>query len=94
MDSLVSDIKNVIFEHGYNYTEIPIDSVKQIHNLLINNVSFEPLNDTEMSYLGLYYQNIKKNYNLMKRYFLAKKQNLFLFVQWLLIKVIQQRCII
>ena len=70
MDEYIDDIKMVL--KRYNCSYITIDnslSIKKIYLLLVNNVSYEPSNVTEMIYLGWYYQDIQ-DYAKMKKYYL------------------------
>ena len=65
-----NDIKNILSKHKSNYSKIPIESIKKIHDLLVNNMIYNPLNDIEMYYLGWYYKHIEKDYANMKKYLL------------------------
>ena len=65
------EIKNVVVK--YNCLYINIDNEKSINNiyhLFIKNIVFEPELSIEMLYLGYYYNNIEKDYNQMKKYYL------------------------
>ena len=77
MDNLINNIKNVMNDHISVYIKVPIESIKRVHDLLINNIIYNPLNCSDMNYFGWFYKHIKKDYNLIKKYY---KQNLFLFV--------------
>src|SRR5437867_3039839 len=64
-------IKNILSKYNCNYIEINNqNSLGRIHNLLLNKLLFEPSNDIEMLYLGIYYHTIEQNYDLMVKYYL------------------------
>src|SRR5438552_2937590 len=64
-------IKNLLDQYNYDYVNIDTkDSLIKIHNLLINNIIFEPLTSIELLYLAIYYREISQNYELMKKYYL------------------------
>ena len=57
-----------------NYVKIENEnSLEKIYNLFKNifknNIFEEPSTDIEYYYYGVYYRHIKKNYDLMKKYF-------------------------
>ena len=60
---LKSELKkiNVIYVYINDTT-----SFTKIYNLFLNNVKFKPTNGTEYNYLGLYFKNIKKDYDKAK----------------------------
>ena len=78
MDKYIIDIKELLGIYNSSYIAIDDElSIKKIHLLLVNYNIYEPSNVIEMIYLGWYYREIEKDYDLMKIYY---KQNLFLFV--------------
>jgi TPR repeat protein len=69
-------IKKFIQNHNNTYFLIEDkSSIKKIYDLLINNIIYEPENIIENYYLGLYYDQIKKNYDLAKKYYLVAVNN-------------------
>ena len=67
-DSLKEYIENNFNEY------IPIkniQSLKKIHNLCLNKIHFNPETSEEFYYYGIYYyEDIEKDYDLMKKYYL------------------------
>tara|TARA_R110001599_G_scaffold54300_1_gene151116 strand:+ start:1090 stop:1962 length:873 start_codon:yes stop_codon:yes gene_type:complete len=67
----MEELKNCLEKYGLIY--VPIDgedSLTKIYNLWVNNIFEEPELQTEIFYYGSYYQNVEKNYDLMKKYYL------------------------
>jgi len=61
---LKNKCKNLfIVDHNYIYS-------REYYNLFIKDVIFEPNNTNDLYFLGMYYQYINKNYELMKKYYL------------------------
>lgn len=57
------------FEITYVYINDKTSFAK-IYDLFINDIMFEPINGMENNYLGLYFRNIKKDYNKAKCHYL------------------------
>lgn len=57
----------------YDILYVPIndfDSFIKIHDLYMNDIMFDPSNETECGYIGMYYECIKPNYIDTEKYFL------------------------
>jgi TPR repeat protein len=68
------ELKQLFEKFNVNYS-IDTYSFRRIYDLFINNVTFEPnINNIDyiddLYYLGIYYQYVNKNYDLMKKYYL------------------------
>ena len=63
-------LKEII--ENYKYTYIPVEdfSYNKILNLFTKNEIFEPETSNEFLYLGLFYVNIKKDYNKAEEYYI------------------------
>ena len=71
--SYINNIKKILAKYNGSYITIDNEfSIKKVHSLLVNNNIYKPSNDTEMIYLGLYYGEIEKDYDLMKKYYKQK----------------------
>ena len=65
MEQKIIDLLN---NHSFNYISIPNESLENIHELLTKNKTFEPMTDTEMLYMGVYYR-WKNNFDDMLKYY-------------------------
>lgn len=50
-------------------------SINKIYDLFVNNIIFKPTCDIEIFYLGRYYEIIKEDYEMMKKYYLMLVDN-------------------
>ena len=72
--NMLESIKEYLCKNNFIYIDIPEESIENIYNLLINNIKKEVSNDIECLYYGIYYK-IKKDYDLMKKYYLMSINN-------------------
>ena len=77
MTEQVCEIKKVLMQHNSIYIDIDDElSLYKIHALICKHiVKEEPTNDIELFYFGWYYNNVEKNYILMKQYYLMAIEN-------------------
>jgi hypothetical protein len=68
-------IKQFLSTNKYRFINIDNeDSIKNIYELVINDVIFEPTTAMEMLYTGVYHE-YKKDYDTMKKYYLMAVEN-------------------
>ena len=69
----IAEIKRILLAIDMEYIEITNEqSIDIIHDLFIKNVNCEPITEDGIVYLyyGIYYNHIKKNHDLLKKYYL------------------------
>jgi TPR repeat protein len=68
-----NEIKELKDLFKVEYFESPINKFsKKIYNLFVNGIPYDPTDSDDLYYMGVYYQYIRKNYDLaIKYYFLA-----------------------
>lgn len=65
----LNEIKDYLKKYNYSYTDIPLNSIKKINDLFINDINNEPENYIEYLYYSIYYQT-KNDIKLMTQYFM------------------------
>lgn len=76
MNDKEKEIDNIISKYNKEYIKIDNQtSINNVYELFVNNVIFEPTCDIEMYYLGHYYNLIKHDYEMCKKYYLMSVDN-------------------
>src|SRR5438132_1358429 len=64
------ELKEIFKCYNMTYDIKCMFTLINVHNLFTMDILFDPQNDNEYAYLGLYYNKIKKDYDKAEKYYL------------------------
>ena len=64
------ELIKIFNEYNITYIQMNDDMINKIYNLFKNDIFYNPENGDEYKFLGLYYENIKKDYEKAEKYYL------------------------